>query len=272
MDFEKPALAVALKKLTRHLQETHELNEIEELARLKKKLSFWKLKNRQCFHESKILEEKHSNAAARNRQTLADLVALRNQLLKYAPASSAGETPEAQSALAETHKGGAKAKALFKPKSILLKGSSMAEKPSKKYLVAGLEKKVSFASDFDLGQREAPGKRKLAKMTSCFEESQRPAPAEEAQSKAETGSIRELEPESQDSREGLFRTEFSQKHEQLKNSYRFVENEKYESTSENLSDLGRSCPPQGHSGKAQLFQQLRENVLFGHAEPSAAEK
>ena len=49
MDFEKPMLAVALKKLMTHLKERKELNEVEDISNLKKNLTFWKLKNRQFF-------------------------------------------------------------------------------------------------------------------------------------------------------------------------------------------------------------------------------
>lgn len=268
MDFEKPALVVALKKLSRHLREQHQLNEIEQISNLKKNVTFWKLKNRQFFYESKILDEKYQNASNQNKELLGELTALRDTLLKHCPDRNAGhsDAKEAEGGdrvHTEVSEFGRGKKEPFKPKSILMKESSFAEKTVKKHKIMGLSKKVSFASDFDLNQAEMSKKSKLSKMTSCFMECQgEELPSKEAQDKMETISIKENGIVVESRKESEYEIDMKNDFENMKNSYRFVDNEKYQSSSENLSDLGKSCPPEGHKPKTHQFEEFRNNMLF----------
>lgn len=278
MDFEKPALVVGLKKLSNHLKSRHQLNEIEEISNLKKNVTFWKLKNRQFFYESRILDEKYQNASSQNKNLLKELENLRNTLLKHCPEKNKEEAPKGNDwEMQSTQNGfldeGREKKEAFKPKSILMRGSSFAEKPVKKHKIVGLSKKVSFASDFDLSQHEMKKKKKISKMTSCFMEN--PETTEQGQemmAKMETISIKENEHVEESKKESEYEIDLNKEFGNMKNSYRFVDNEKYQSSSENLSDLGRSCPPEEHKAKTHQFREFRDKMLFIQDENTESDK
>ena len=265
MDFEKPLLTVGLKKLNKHLKEENELSHVEEVSNLKKNLTFWKLKNRQFYYESQILNKRFQRATTGNRQYLGKLEALHDQLLEYA---SKGRGSKGEfSAMDDSHLSCGKSlpsigcpgepKKPFKPKSILLKGTSFADKSMKKQKPFLNQKKVSFASDFDLNEHE--NRQKMKKMTSCFMEEAEREDSGLQMEKIESFSIRDedLIPEEEENN-------FEVKVGETKNSYLFVDNEKYQSngSSENLSDLGRSFPPQVAGGNSSKLQNLRDDMLF----------
>lgn len=280
MDFEKPLLKVALKKLTTHLKDLREFNEVEDISNLKKNLTFWKLKNRQFFYESKIINEKYKTASSQNKESLSELVKLRDKLLEYFPKNNE-EKQEMEQSREESYNpvsfgcyNGNEKK--FKPKSILLKGSSFVEKPSIKNKIKNMSKKVSFASDFEISQgKKKENKKKLIKMTSCFMECQENDTIEdEIFSKQKSISIRDNDLIMEEEDEQKFEIKMEKNTSNMKNSYLFVNNEKYQSSgsSEDLSDLGRSFPPESLKHENNQLEQFRENMLYNHTDNLNSEK
>jgi hypothetical protein len=279
MNFEKPILAVALKKLTSHLKEEREFNEIEDISNLKKNLTFWKLKNRQFFYESKIMNEKYKTATSQNKESLVELTKLRDTLLGYCPKKNTS-CQEMNESIQESYNAVSfgcfnDKEKKFKPKSILLKGSSFVEKPKIKNKIMNMSKKVSFASDFEINQNpKKKPKNKMIKMTSCFMECQdNDFKSDRLSSKQKTISIKD-DDFIKEEEEQKYEIKMEKNNKEMKNSYLFVNNEKYQSSesSEDLSDLGRSFPPESlnHNNTNQL-EKLRDNMLYTENEPKGTE-